>query len=180
MHIKDRDITLYIEKSISEEKKRDMEQHFSICEICRRKLDEWKRVYNTIDLLEFHFQLDGFEEKVMKEIKKKEEEAGRFTCFPQFTFPKVIFCFILLVGTSLLFSPVSNLFEWLSGYTARFIFNEGLNWIQKMKWPAMNMIYSIRASDIIGWFLPIVSAVLLIAGGTSFFFGSKRIKKVSG
>ncbi|HEY8500128.1 MAG TPA: zf-HC2 domain-containing protein, partial [Clostridia bacterium] len=75
MHAKERDIALFIENSLKPEKRRKIEQHLTVCGSCRRRLRQWEDLYDTVELLDYDFQLDGLEEKVIDKIKSMSSNA---------------------------------------------------------------------------------------------------------
>lgn len=180
MHVKERDIALFIENSLKPEKRRKVERHLSVCGLCKRRLHQWENLYSTIELLDYDFQLDGLEEKVINKINSmvsNSESAKRVLKFP------VLFTavsFVLITLAAIVFSPVNKIINELAGNIVSLILNAGVNLIQKIKWPLKNII-SVVFTDKTGNIMSIISAAILIIGGVCFLVSdmfNKKLKRV--
>lgn len=177
MHVKEKDIALFIEDSLKCEKRRKIEQHLSECGLCRRKLRQWENLYNTIELLDFDYQLDGFEEKVIDKInsiisnEKLEKSVLKFPAL------HTAVSFVMIMSASILSSPVNKIINELSVKIANFVLNAGINLIQKIKWP-LNNIISLVFSDKTGNIMSVISSAILIIGGVCFLFSNILNKKL--
>jgi hypothetical protein len=180
MHVKERDIALFIENSLKPEKRGKVERHLSVCGLCRRRLHQWENLYSTIELLDYDFQLDGLEEKVINKINSmisNAESAKRVLKSPV-SFTAVSFVLITLAAIG--FSPVNRIINELAGNIVSLILNAGVNLIQKIKWP-LNNIISVVFADKTGNIMSIISAAILIIGGVCFLVSdmfNKKLKRV--
>ena len=156
MHVKERDIALFIENSLKPEKQRKVEQHLSICGLCRRRLRQWESLYNTIELLDSDFELDGLEEKVIDKIKNTVSNAKPGDNVLKIPVFLVAVSFALIILTSIVFIPINKIINGLADNIASLILNAGVNLIQKIKWPLTNIIsfvFADRTGNIMSVFL---------------------------
>jgi len=176
VHVKEKDSALFIENSLKPVKQRKVEEHLSTCGLCRRRLRQWENLYNAIELLDFDFELDGLEEKVIDKIKNTV--SGTKPVDNVLKFPVVIAAaFVLLILTSIVFIPVNKIISGMAGNIASLVLNAGVSLIQKIKWPLRNIISFILADKTVN-ILSVVSAAILIIGGVCFLISNMFNKKL--
>ena len=85
--------------------KRDkLKEHFSVCKICKAKLEEWRSLYSSLNNIEYDNELE-LERKVMYKIKTARSVQRRRQII---TIPSVV-CFLLVVFMLSLFAePLFN------------------------------------------------------------------------
>jgi len=178
MHVKERDITLFIENSLKPEKRRKFERHLSECGLCMSRLHQWENFYNTIDLPDSDFQLDGLEEKVIYKINNMISNVKPGKDVLKFPALLTAASFILFISAAVVFSPVNKIISGLAGNIANLTLNAGVNLIQEIKWPLTNIISFIFA-DNTGNIMSGISAGILIIGGVCFLISDIFNKKLN-
>lgn len=177
MHIKERDIALFIENSLKSEKRRKIEQHLSVCGLCRRRLHQWEDLYNTFESLDYDFQLDGLEEKVISKINSMAAYTEPVKNELKFPVMFTVASFVLITLASIVFGPVHKIINGFAGNVASLILNAGVNLIQKIKWPLKNII-SLIFADQTESIMSIISSAVLIIGGICFLISNMFNKKL--
>lgn len=173
MHVREKDFQSYLDNSLDYEKRRETEQHILVCEECRQKLEEWKNLFEAINGMEAEFSLDGLEEKVLRMIKEKpmakKEKDSRF--------PVLVLASSFLIMIGMLFSPFVNIAGLSFRYASNFLLNESIDFINTIKWKAIDFMSGIRFDGLDGWPLLFAAGIILIAGGIYLSLGRKRIIK---
>ncbi|MDD4297672.1 MAG: zf-HC2 domain-containing protein [Ruminiclostridium sp.] len=180
MHVREKDISLYLDNMLTSKKQKKIKLHFLVCSTCSEKLNEYKKLYKTMELLEFDFQLDCLESEVMKKIKeqKAQETQGAVKPVPvKYYSPGLVYALILFVIAGLFFTPVTNTAERIAQNTTALMLNKWLDWINKVKWQVVDIISSISSNNFVMLFLPVFFGVVLISGGAYLFISGKKVKK---
>jgi hypothetical protein len=179
MHVKEKDLALLIENSLKPEKHKKVERHLSVCGFCMSRLHQWESLYNTIELLDSDFQLDGLEEKVINKINNSglNAESGKGVL----RFPALLTAvsFVSIVLATVVFIPLNKIINGFAGNIANLTLNAGVNLIQKIKWPLRNII-SLIFADKTGNIMSVISAAILIIGGACFLISdifNKKLKR---
>jgi hypothetical protein len=175
MHVKEKDISAYVENSLPAEKQKMLAQHFSECKVCSRKLCQWESLFKTINELEYDFKLDGMEEKVLLKIRERQHKDEK----PASLLPNFIHVFAFVFIACLFISPVTNYADQSFKYVGNFIFSQSIDFINEFKWHAVNIVSEIQAMDLAGWIFLLASGIILIAGGIYFSFAEKLSRKAA-
>lgn len=171
MHVDEKEISAYLDNSLSVEKQRKLKQHFSECEECSQKLNEWDSLFATIGMLEFNFSLEGLEEKILHRIRKENEKTVENR--PRVLLFNMAYVMIFLFITSLFISPVTNFAGQSIQYVGNFLFNKGIDLINDIKWNAVDIFSFIQGINLSGWLFLLLAGITLIAGGSYFSFSHK-------
>lgn len=169
MHVNEKEMSAYLENSLSTEKQERLKEHFSSCEDCRRRLNEWENLFDTIGMLNFDFSLEGLEEMVLQRIRKE----GNETVTPRVLISHMAYVMVFLFIAGLFISPVTHTVGQLLQAAGNFVTGAGVNFINEIKWQAVDIVAYIQSADLSGWLFFLVAGITLIAGGTYFSFGSR-------
>lgn len=169
MHINEKEMSAYLDNSLPAEKQKQLKEHVSACTDCRRRLNEWENLFDTIGMLSFDFSLDGLEEKVLQRIRKGEKE----TVSPRILVSYMVYVMVVLFVAGLSISPIINQAGQLLQAAGNFITGAGLDFINEFKWYAVDIVSFMQSWEISGWVFFLVAGITLIAGGTYFSFGSR-------
>jgi hypothetical protein len=172
MHVNDKELSAYVDNSLPAEKQNQLKEHFSVCGECRRRLNEWECLFDTIGMLNFDFSLEGLEEKVLQRIRKE----GNETVTPRVLVSHMAYVMVFLFLASLFISPVTRLIEQSLQYVGEFLFGAGIGFINDIKWHAVDIVAFIQSINLSSWLFLLVAGITLIAGGSYFSFGS-RLRK---
>ncbi|AGC69380.1 hypothetical protein Cst_c24200 [Thermoclostridium stercorarium subsp. stercorarium DSM 8532] len=173
MHIRERDISLYLDNRLDSEKQRKLEEHFSVCRKCSERLAEWKELYAYLEGLEYDFELDGLENKIMQKIKNVPVNVVWHDEF-RISVPVLLYVLSVVLSLNLLFEPVINFLRRFYNNTMAFMLNESLEFINSAKWEAVDVIALFKSMEITG----MATGIVLIAGGIYFTVNRKSLRKV--
>lgn len=168
MHIKERDISLFLDNALEPEKRDKLNEHFSVCKICKAKLEEWQSLYSSLNSIEYDNELAGLERKVMYKIKTARSVQRRRQII---TIPSVV-CFLLVVFMLSLFAePLFNVIS--IGYKEYmgFMLDGGLEIMNEFKWKAIDIIEMLETMKFTGIF----ACMILIVNGIYFTVKSRKI-----
>lgn len=166
MHIKEKEISAYLENSLPAEKRERLKEHMANCTECRCRLNEWESLFDTIGMLSFDFSLDGLEDKVLQRIRKGENEAVS----PRVLISNMAYVMIFLFIAGLFISPVTRFAGPLLQSAGNFIAGAGIDFINTFKWQAVDIVSYIQNAEVSSWLFPLVAGITLVAGGTYFSF----------
>jgi len=169
MHVREKDISLYLDDSPSFKKREKLKSHFSVCSACREKLLEYERLNQAMDTLEFDFPLEGLESKVIEKIKEQRILITVKPVAERSFSPGYVYALILFV----IAGPGQ-----MAQNTTALMLNKWLDWINKVKWQVIDMFAGVVSTGFIVFFLPLFSGIILIIGGAYLFINRKEIKKV--
>lgn len=172
MHVNEKELSAYLDNSLPAEKQNQLKEHFSACGECRRALNEWESLFDTIGMLSFDFSLNGLEEKVLQKIRKE----GNVTVTPRVLISNMAYVLVFLFLASLFISPVTRLVGQSLQYVGDFLFGAGMGFINEFKWHAVDIVAYIQNLNLSSWLFLLAAGITLIAGGTYFSFGS-RLRK---
>ncbi len=175
MHLREKDLQFYLENSLKPEKRRKAEQHISVCKACRQKLNEWEDLFGAINEMETDFPLDGLEEKILRIIKEKpmdkKEKGSRLPAFNLV----LVSSFLAVLG--LLFGSFANIAGLSFRYASDFLLNESVDFINEIKWQAIDIISGIRFDNLAVWPVLFGAGIILIAGGAYLSIWKKQAFK---
>lgn len=175
MHLKEKDFQFYLDNSLEPEKRRKAEQHITVCEVCRQRLNEWEDLFGAINELETEFPLDGLEEKILTIIKEqpmdKKEKGSRLPAF------NLVLVSSFLAALGLFFGSFANITGLSFRYASNFILNESVDFINAIKWQAIDIISGIRFDNLSGWPVLFAAGIILIAGGVYLSLWNKQAFK---
>ena len=177
MHVREKDISLYLDNMLTSKKQKKIKLHFLVCSACSEKLNEYKKLYQTMESLESDFQLDCLESEVMKKIKEQKAQEAVKPVPVKFYSPGLVYALILFIIAGLFFTPITNTAERMAQNTTALMLNKWLDWINKVKWQVVDIISSISSNNFVILFLPVFFGVVLIAGGAYLFISGKKVKK---
>lgn len=174
MHIKERDISMFLDNSLNSKKRRKMEEHFTVCKKCKDKLDEWQYFYSSLQPLEFDFELDGLEDKIMRKIKSVKMDGLVQSEVFRIPVSTLVYISFIIFTLYLIFEPFINILKKFYRYTMTFMLDEGLQFINTAKWKAVDIIAVLRTLEFTG----LLACIILIAGGIYFTTNRKSVRKV--
>lgn len=177
MHVREKDISLYLDDSLAFNKRSRLESHFSVCPACRKKLQEYEKLYQTMNMLDFDFPLDGLELKVVNRIKEQKVLLSFRPVAEKAFSPGYVYAIILFVIAGLFYSPAGDAAGQMAQNTAAIMLNKGLDWINKVKWEIIDIFTGVLSAGLIV-FLPLFYGIVLIAGGAYLFINKKEVKKI--
>ncbi len=178
MHVKEKDISLYLDNSLPLKVRERMKLHFFTCIACKRRLEEYQRLYQAIGLLEYDFPLEGMELKVINKIKENKQSAGSKPVSVRSYFPGLVYALVLFAIAGFFFyTPITNVAGNVAQNATTFMLNEWIDWINIVKWQVVDIISSLYSADFIIIFLPLIASLFLIAGGIYVFLSRKTVKK---
>ncbi len=176
MHVKERDVVSYLENSLTDKKQKSMDKHFSVCALCRSKLRTWKTLYDTIETLDFDFKLNGLEDKVLRKIKTQAEKEFEKHVAPKLSASNLVFFLLLIFTASVFFTPVIDIVNKITQHSGNLMLNQGLRWLNEVKWHAIDFIGKIQAAEIS--FLFLSAGIMLMVGGVYLYIGNKPFQKL--
>ncbi len=169
MHVNEKEMSAYLDNSLTTEKQERMKEHLSVCEDCRRRLNEWESLFDTIGMLSFDFSLEGLEEKVLQRIRKEGNEAVS----PRVLISNMAYVMVSLFIAGLFINPLTQWVGKLLQVAGNFVTGAGIGFINEFKWHAVDIVSFIQSAELSNWLFLLVAGVTLIAGGTYFSFGSR-------
>lgn len=172
MHAKEREISAYLDDSLPEDRKNALKQHFSVCEECRRKLSEWEKLYDTIDMLEFNFSLEGLEQKVLAKIRSETAQPVPLRVL----IAQTVYVLLSLFLVGLFISPATQMAGQTLQKAGGFLLDAGIRFVNEFKWYAMDVISFIQDLSFLSWVFLLISGITLIAGGM-YYSLSGRLHK---
>ena len=178
MHVREKDISLYLDDSLVFKKREKLKSHFSICSACREKLLEYERLNQAMDSLESDFPLEGLEYKVIEKLKEQRISITVKPVAERSFSPGYVYALILFVIAGLFYTPAGNATGQMAQNTTALMLNKLLDWINKVKWQVIDMFAGVVSTGFIVFFLPLFSGIILIIGGAYLFINRKEIKKV--
>lgn len=169
MHINEKEMSAYLDNSLPSEKQERLKDHVTNCTECRRRLNEWESLFDTIGMLSFDFSLDGLEEKVLRMIRNEENKTVAPRVLASYMAYVMAFLFIAGLFISPMIQAAGQLLQAAGNYAA----GAGLDFINTVKWYAVDIVSYIENADFISWLFLLVAGITLVAGGTYFSFGSR-------
>ncbi len=169
MHIKEKDISLFLDNSLGHKKRDKLKEHFSACKACRDKLEEWKMLYSSLNNIEVDNELTGLEGKIMYKIKTARKAVSQKR--PLVTVPALMY-FLLIVFTLNLFAePMFNILNVSYKKYMAFMLEGGLEVMNRFKWKAIDIIAMLETMKLTG----ILACAILILSGIYFTIKSMKI-----
>ncbi|NLY18858.1 MAG: zf-HC2 domain-containing protein [Clostridiaceae bacterium] len=178
MHVREKDISLYLDNSLVLKERKKLESHFLVCSACRQKLQEYKNLNQAMNSLDIDFPLDGLESKVVNRIKEQRISLTVKPVDKKSFSPGYIYALILFVIAGLFYTPAGDVAEQVAQNATTFMLNRWLDWINKVKWQVIDMYASVISAGFTVFFLPLFSGIFLIAGGAYLFINKSAVKKV--
>lgn len=171
MHIKEKDISMYLDNSLDLKKRERIEKHLSTCEECNARLNKWKTFYSSFELLECDFELDGMENKIMSKIRRGQLSNSVQEERTQIPMPALSYFSLAVFILYLLFEPLMNLLKNFYKNAMAFMLDESLQIINMVKWKALDMAETLEMTGL-------TACIILIAGGIYFTLNRKSAHKV--
>ncbi|NLX76646.1 MAG: zf-HC2 domain-containing protein [Clostridiaceae bacterium] len=173
MHVKEKDISLFLDNSVSPRKRKMIEEHFAVCPKCKEKLTRWQSFYSSLELLEYDFELDGLEDRVMRKIKSHQPNQPVYKGIYRIPVTAVLFVSFIVFVLNLIFEPVFNRLGDFCRNTMTLMLDEGLELINTAKWEAVDIIEMLKSLEMTG----LAACIILIAGGVYFTANRKSVRK---
>lgn len=173
MHIHEKDISLFLDNSLTPKKHKKLEEHFSVCQKCRDRLTKWQYFYSALEQLEFNFELDGLEDKVMQKIKSSQYDKPVRRELARVPVPALFYISFVIFVLNLLFEPIINVINKFYQNTMAFMLDESLQFINTAKWKAVYIIELFKPLKLTG----LAACIILIAGGIYFTANRKSVRK---
>ncbi|NLM11223.1 MAG: zf-HC2 domain-containing protein [Clostridiaceae bacterium] len=173
MHVHEKDISLFLDNSLNPKKHKKLQEHFTVCKKCKDKLIKWQNFYSSLEQLEFNFELDGLEDKIMRKIKSHQFNKPVQNEFPRIPISALLYISFTVFILNLIFEPVLNAFGNFYRNTMAFMLDEGLEFINTAKWEAVDIIAMFKSLELTG----LAACIILIAGGIYFTANRKSVRK---
>lgn len=177
MHVSEKDINLYLENALPLKKRKKMRQHFSACSVCLKKLKDYQSLYDTINLMENNYPLEGMELNIIKKIKEQKSNYETTAAQARVFKPNLVYALILFAVAGLFFTPLTNIAGSMARNTTTFMLNEWLEWINKVKWQVVDIIVKICSENFAIWLFSLACGIILVGGGAYLFFSGKVVQK---
>lgn len=174
MHINEKDISLFLDNSLDPKKHKKLEKHFEICDKCKDRLIISQNFYSTLDSLEYDFELEGLEDKIMQKIKSiKPNEPAVYQEPFRISLPALSYISLAIFILSLLFAPVTDFVGRVYQDAMTYMLDEGIQFINIAKWKAVDIIRMWKSLELTG----IAAGIILISGGIYFTVNRKAVRK---
>jgi len=173
MHIREKDISLFLDNSLSPGKQKKLEKHFAECDKCRDRLIKWQDLYSSLEDLDCDFELDGLEDRIMQKIKSTQFSNRAKQENFRISVPAILSISFIALVLNLLFEPIIAFIDKFYKNTMAFMLDESIQFINTAKWKAVDIISMFKSLELTG----LAACVILISGGIYFTVNRKSVRK---